>query len=189
MVVPWYPYDPTYLNGEPFGELGLVALAGRRLPVGLRPQPLVLLAVLVGRARIRASTSRATPTTAASVSSSLLTPSAHPQRIDNIWHIDDNAEALLNRIVVRGQLTAAEYATLSRDDLDALNDLICNGLVVKIGSVWMPTNQTWLDLGLADPPTIDRLSTPSKPTPTTPIVVYGHGDAGDTITRLRRRPT
>ena len=45
----------------------------------------------------------------------------------------------------------------------------------------MPTNQTWLDLGLADPPTIDGFTAPSKPTPTTPIVVYGHGDAGDTI--------
>ena len=46
----------------------------------------------------------------------------------------------------------------------------------------MPTNQTWLDLGLADPPTIDGYNAPSKPTPTTPIVVVGHGDAGDTIT-------
>ena len=181
VVAPWPPGppEPSFRNGEPFGELGLVVPQDGDWheqtgpspwwpywPDGMNPN-------LNPEGR---------PDVGSLGTIVLLTPSAHPDRIESIPHVDDTAEALLNRIVVRGQLTAAEYAGLSGDNLDALNDLISRGLVVKIGSVWMPTNATWLYLGLADPPTITGLTAPSKPTPTTPIVVSGTGDAGDTIT-------
>ena len=180
VVAPLHPYDPTYLDGEPFGELGLVRWQDGDFPWDFDHNhfywPIWWDATNPGLDL------EGHPDNGSLGLVTLLTPSAHPQQIEQIWHLDDNGEGLLNRIVVRGQLTAAEYATLSWDDLDALNDLICDGLVVKVGSVWMPTNLTWLELGLADPPSITNLSTTSKPTPTTPIVVSGTGDAGDTIT-------
>ena len=46
----------------------------------------------------------------------------------------------------------------------------------------MPTDQTWLALGLADPPRITGVDASGKPTPTTPITISGTGDASDTIT-------
>jgi hypothetical protein len=67
------------------------------------------------------------------------------------------------------------------DNLAALNDLIYRGYVVKVGTIWMPTNATWLALGLADPPTITGVSS-SSTTPTTPVTITGRGDATDTIT-------
>ena len=54
--------------------------------------------------------------------------------------------------------------------------------MVKVGGVWMPTNATWYDLHLADPPVIDNVTWTGKLTPTTPITVSGTGDATDTIT-------
>ena len=44
----------------------------------------------------------------------LLTPSATSSEIDDLWNLDTVAESLLHRIVVRGQLRAAEYATCRR---------------------------------------------------------------------------
>ena len=178
---PWPPGppEPSFRNGEPFGELGLVVQQDADWHEQTGPSPWWPYWPDGTNPNLDPE---GHPDYGSLGTIVLLTPSAHPDRIENIWHVDDTGEALLNRIVVRGQLTAAEYAGLSSDNLDALNDLIYQGLVVKVGSVWMPTNQTWLDLGLADPPVITNLSTTSKPTPTTPIVVSGTGDAGDTIT-------
>jgi hypothetical protein len=112
----------------------------------------------------------------------LSTPAAHTSQIEDIHWLSEDAEALLHRIVIRGQLTAAEGAALSHDNLDALNELVYRGYVVKSGTVWMPTNATWLALGLADPPTITSVSN-SRPTlSTATITLTGTGDATDTIT-------
>ena len=179
-MTPWYGQpDPSFRNGEPFGELGLVEPQDGDWHEQTGPSPWWPYWPDGTNPGLDPEGHADNGSLGTVV---LLTPSAHPDRIESIWHVDDTAEALLNRIVVRGQLTAAEYASLSAPNLDALNDLIYNGLVVKVGSVWMPTNATWLDLGLADPPVITDLNAPSKPTPTTPIVVSGTGDAGDTIT-------
>ncbi len=179
-VAPWHGQpDPSFRNGEPFGELGLVVPQDGDWHEQTGPSPWLPWWHDGTNPGLDVE---GEPDYGSLGLVVLLTPSAHPQQIESIWHVDDTAEALLNRIVVRGQLTAAEYASLSAPNLEALNDLIYNGLVAKVGGVWMPTNATWLDLGLADPPVITGLGAPSKPTPTTPIVVSGTGDAGDTIT-------
>jgi Ca2+-binding RTX toxin-like protein len=111
----------------------------------------------------------------------LNTPSASTDRIEHIWHLDDEGDSLLHRFVIRGQLTAAEQAGLSSQNVWALNELIAYGLVAKVGSVWMPTSATWLALGLADAPIVTGVSS-SSTTPTTPVTITGTGDATDTIT-------
>ena len=110
----------------------------------------------------------------------LLTPSAKLSQIDDIWHLDDRGESLLHRIVIRGQLTAAEVAALSPWDAEALQDLINLHLVTLVGGVYVPTTSTWLQLGLADPPVITTTSVTS--TLSAGITLAGTGDAGDTIT-------
>ena len=116
VVVPCYPYDPTYLNGEPFGELGLVRWQDDDFPWDYDHNHSYYWPVWWDETNPGLDL-EGHPDYGSLGLVTLLTPSAHPQQIDDIWHVDDNAEGLLNRIVVRGQLTAAEYATLSWDDL------------------------------------------------------------------------
>ena len=110
------------------------------------------------------------------------TPSALPTVINGLPTIDENAEALLHRIVIRGQLTAAEGAALSSWNAEALADLVARGYVVKVGDVWVPTNQTWLTLHLADPPTITSISNPRPALAQSTVTLTGTGDPTDTIT-------
>ena len=110
----------------------------------------------------------------------LSTPSAKLSQIDDIWHLDDRGESLLHRIVIRGQLTAAEAAALSPWDADALRELLQLHLVTLVGGVYVPTDSTWLQLGLADPPHIATTSVTS--TLSAGITLSGTGDVGDTIT-------
>ena len=118
-----------------------------------------------------------------------LTPSAHPQLIDSMHtaaphdgHLDETAQALLNRIVVRGRLTAAEAAALSPDGAEALQDLLAGGLVAAAGDGYAATDATWLALGLANPPHIAELDHHATTTEGAGVTLTGTGDAGDTIT-------
>ena len=110
----------------------------------------------------------------------LLTPSAHPGSIEQIHQLSELDAALLNRIVVLGQLTSAEQSALSPLNQASLAHLVWLGLVALNGGVWQATNQTWLDLHLADAPTIDGPNATS--TESAGITLSGTGDAGDTIT-------
>ena len=112
----------------------------------------------------------------------LATPSALPTVINGLSNLDENAEALLHRIVIRGQLTAAEGAALSWWNLEALGDLVSRGYVVQLGTVWVPTNQTWLTLHLADPPTITGISNSHPALAQSTVTLTGTGDPTDTIT-------
>ena len=110
---------------------------------------------------------------------SLTTPSSHPSLIAGIQNLTVYDKALLNRIVIRGQLTAAEQAALATLNQTALAHLITLGLVVQTGSIWIPTALTWLDIGLAPPPVITSVILGSN---TIPTIVSGTGDVTDTIT-------
>ena len=106
----------------------------------------------------------------------LTTPSAHPAQIDGIHSLDETSEALLHRIVIRGQLTTAEGAALSFWNLAALNTLVTLGYVAKVGSVWMPKNATWLAIGLADAPTITSINNSRPMLASSTVTLTGTGD-------------
>ncbi|MDX6469430.1 MAG: large repetitive protein, partial [Gaiellaceae bacterium] len=108
------------------------------------------------------------------------TPSAKLSQIEDIPHLDSRDESLLHRIVVRGQLTSTEASALSLWDAQSLRNLVALGLVMLVGGVYVPTDRTWIDLGLADPPRIGGASSPS--THSAGVTLTGTGDAGDTIT-------
>lgn len=108
-------------------------------------------------------------------------PYADVQSIEQVHGLDAYAEALLNRIVVRGQLTPAEQAMLSATNAAELAVLVAGGWVASIGGVVKPTNALWLALHVADPPTIAYAGT-GTPNAGAPVAFAGTGDAGDTIT-------
>ncbi|MES1246856.1 MAG: hypothetical protein ABUS54_04190, partial [Actinomycetota bacterium] len=104
-------------------------------------------------------------------------PPVDPRYLGNFG---DDAEALLQRIVIRGQMTVAEQNTLSWGAAYVLNTLIAYGWLQRDSKgVVTPTDQLWLQIDLANAPTITSITRTS--TPTTPITVTGHGDATDLI--------
>ena len=183
---PWGHGDPaTYQNGEPFGELGLIQPSDENWyehdqwgPHGWWPDDTNPSLHPEGAPDL-GSLGVSVP----------LTPSAQPQLIDSLHvevphdgHLDEAAQALLHRIVVRGQLTTAETAALSSENAEALQDLLEAGLVAAAGDGYAATDATWLALGLANPPRIDGLDRHATTTESAGVTLTGTGDAGDTIT-------
>ncbi|HKI92083.1 MAG TPA: Ig-like domain-containing protein, partial [Gaiellaceae bacterium] len=183
---PWGHGDQTpYQNGEPFGELGLLQTPDENW---LEHNDLAAPWTLEDGTNPGIHPEGAPDLGSLSVFVPL-TPSAHPQLIDSIrtvgthpGHLEETAQALLNRIVVRGQLTAAEVAALSQDGAAALADLIAGGLVAAAGDGYAATDATWLALGLANPPQIAELDHHATTTESAGVRLTGTGDAGDTIT-------
>ena len=109
----------------------------------------------------------------------LATPASEPDLISSIKNISNSYDIpLLNRIVTRGQLTAAEGAALNSQNQTALAHLITLGLVVQVGAVWVPTDLAWLDLNVAPAPVITN-AIPGSNTITT--IVQGTGDPTDIV--------
>ena len=97
--------------------------------------------------------------------------------------LDSYSQALVDRLVVLGQLTPADVAYvlgLGRYGSSALSNLVTRGFIAPTSAGgYAMTQLLELDLGLAEPPTIT--SATQQATPTTPITVSGTGDAGDTV--------
>jgi Ca2+-binding RTX toxin-like protein len=116
----------------------------------------------------------------------LATPSADLRTMDDLaraYWLDGAARALLELIVVRGQLTPVDQAALGSWSDAALSELAHRGFVAELGAAWVATDAVWRALHLADPPAIGgpRTSTTTEGAGTT---LTGTGDPGDTITIL-----
>jgi hypothetical protein len=109
----------------------------------------------------------------------LSTPTGFEERVDSL-HLDSIQRALLERVVIRGQLTPAEIASLSYGEQIALARLVQRGLITSTTGAPTATDLTWLLIGLADPPRITWKSAGSS-TPTTTVTLQGTGDVGDTV--------
>ena len=167
--------DPTrggsiFRNGEPYGELGLV-INGDVDWAAQNGQPRDPVLILKqrdddGRRDDGSIAFLAAPGPAASL-----------WKIDSLQGINADAKALLHRIVLRGQLTAAERLALPPNGTIALQQLVTAGYVVITNGVGFVTDQTWIALDLAEPPTITSRTTLLGPN----VTVFGRGDAGDTI--------
>ena len=102
---------------------------------------------------------------------------------DGHWSGDDETEALLHRIVIRGQLTVAEQALLSTANREILSRLLgCGWLATAANGDVLPTNQLWLATGLADAPTITSISNSRPALANSIVTLTGTGDPTDTIT-------
>ena len=179
--------DPAR-NGEPYGELGMV-LPGDSLwprpPHGGPSLGDTLQDALpwIGTQQDEDG-SLGLPAPALTPSLSLAPNSPHwPVWWPGYFGLDSYSQALVDRLAVLGQLTPADVAYvlgLGRYGSSVISNLVGRGLIAPNGSGgYAMTQLLALDLGLADPPTITS-ATPQA-TPTTPVVVAGTGDAGDTI--------
>ena len=84
--------------------------------------------------------------------------------------------------MIRGQLNVAEQSALSAANAYVLGRLLACGWLTRLANgVVVPTDALWLQLGVADPPSV-TYSAPPHPGTSSPITVSGTGDAGDTIT-------
>ncbi|HEY2541977.1 MAG TPA: hypothetical protein VGH92_02880 [Gaiellaceae bacterium] len=166
--------DPT--RSEPFGELGLVEPPHDWFPEDRAPWIGGPGGNNPGLHEIEGA-----PDSGSLGTFVATTPSANVQLIDGLHGVGEPGEALLNRIVVRGQLTVAEQAALSASDALALAQLLAFGWVTKLNGVVFATNALWLALGLANAPTVTYAG-PSSPNAGSPVTFAGTGDAGDTIT-------
>ena len=176
------PFAPApalvFSNGEPFGELGLVNPPRDFFPEDTGPYWLTWgpSAGMNPGLHLEGAADNGSIGTLPAVG-----PTADLEQIEKLKGLDAYAEALLARIVVRGQLTPAEQAALSPLNTAELALLVAGGWVASTGGVVAPTSALWLALGLADAPTL-AYAGPVAPNSGSWLTFTGTGDAGDTIT-------
>jgi hypothetical protein len=213
VTVPYYWNDwesPSFRNGEPFGELGLVLPhdgsddhdwshdwgqdgswywswpwhGGENPGLDVEGGSDAGEAADEGHSFDQLSQSLGLiVTTTPSVKTERIEDLNHYWWHDNHWYGDDETEALLHRIVIRGQLTVAEQNALSAWNREILNRLLaCGWLTTAVNGDVVATNQLWLGIGLADAPTITGISDSRPALASSTITLTGTGDATDTIT-------
>lgn len=95
--------------------------------------------------------------------------------------LDSYSTALLQRILVRGQLAPTEESALGSAGTTALGRLMSGGYVSRVNGVIKPTDFLFLQIGYADPPKITKPGDTTLTGTSVVLTVSGTGDAGDTI--------